>query len=219
MPHHIKKAKGKDGYYVYGVDGKRYSKSPMTLEKAKKQMAALNIAHAKKEGKVISVPTKVRKSKVMISHVPVKNEVIKDTATHSAAEHPIVKKSKTIEKAVEVASMAGKQGMHSPAGVLAPSVSETTGGGSGLANDAHWVSSVKSGGRITRAEKTEKTEKAEKPEAKTEEKMTTKQKQVAYMEYYKEGKKSSEVPAHLKRGYTTYYNKMMAGKPPKWHKD
>lgn len=232
MPYHIKKAKGKDGFYVYGVDGTRHSKAPMTLETAKKQMTALNIAHAKKEGAVISVPTKVRKSKVKISHHPAEHPIVKDKETHSA-EHPIVKKSKMLEKVVEVASMAGKHGVHSPAGVLAPSVSETTGGGSGLANDAHWVSSVHKGGRKTHVEKEEHKvakaehkaekaeEKAEKAEHKAEKagKMTTKEKQMAYMEYHKAGKKPSEVPGHHKRGYTTYHNKMMKGMPPKWHKD
>jgi hypothetical protein len=220
MPYHIKKAKGKDGFYVYGVDGKRHSKSPMTLEMAKKQMSALNIAHAKKEGKVISVPTKVRKHKVKISHHPAEHPIVKDKETHSA-EHPIVKKSKMIEKAVEVASMAGKHGMHSPAGVLAPAVSETTGGGSGLANDAHWVSAVHKGGRASHVEKTEHMVgkgKAEKVEHK-EGKMTTKEKQMAYMQYYREGKMPGDVPPHLKRGYTTYHKKVMRGEPPKWHKD
>ena len=219
MPYHIKKAKGKDGFYVYGVDGTRHSKSPLTLETANKQMTAMNIAHAKKEGKIISVPTKVRKSKVVISHHPAKHEMVKDTATHSVAEHPAVKKSKMLEKVVEVASMAGKHGVHSPAGVLAPLVSETTGGGSGLANDARWVSSVHSGGRASHVEKEEK--KAEKVEHKAEAggKMTTREKQKAYMEYYKEGKMPGDVPAHLKRGYTTYHRKVMRGEPPKWHKE
>jgi hypothetical protein len=200
MPYHLKKAKGKDGFYVYGVDGTRHSKVPLSLEMAKKQMSALNIAHAKKSGAIITTPRK--------PHRPVK-----DTKIHSIDEHPIVKKSKMIEKVVEVASMAGKHGMHSPAGVLSPLVSETTGGGSGLANDARWVSSVHSGGRKTQEEKAEKVEDQEKDT------MTTKQKQMAYMEYYKAGKMPNEVPAHLKRGYTTFHKRVMASKAPKWYKE
>ena len=181
MPYAIKKAKGKDGYYVYGVDGKRHSKEPMELEMAKKQMTALNIAHAKMEKGVIAPVKKVRKTKaVAVEVVPVKKprktkavavEVVpvkkpRKTKVEKAVEviavptkvvkkairSPIAKAKKVakavdVAKAVEVMTMTGKKGMHSPAGVLAPLVSETTGGGSGLANDAHWVSAVKSGGR------------------------------------------------------------------------
>ena len=144
MPYAIKKAKGKDGYYVYGMDGKRHSKEPMELETAKKQMTALNIAHAKMEHK--SKPTK---SKVVISPqviaVPTKNE--KKAIRNPVAKAKKVARAVETAKAVEVMGMSGKKGVHSPAGILAPLVAETTGGGSGLANDAHWVSAVKSGGR------------------------------------------------------------------------
>jgi len=79
MPYRIKKAKGKDGYYVYGAYGKRHSKEPMELEMAKKQITALNIAHAKKDVpvkkarktkskavEVIAVPTKIEKKEVIV---------------------------------------------------------------------------------------------------------------------------------------------------------
>jgi hypothetical protein len=45
MPYHIVKCVGmKNGYYVSDNTGKYYSKNPITLEKAKKQLIALNIA-------------------------------------------------------------------------------------------------------------------------------------------------------------------------------
>ena len=149
MPYAIKKAKGKDGYYVYGMDGKRHSKEPMELETAKKQMTALNIAHAKMEKGVIAPAKKSRKSKVVISPqviaVPTKNE--KKAIRNPVAKAKKVARAVETAKAVEVMGMSGKKGVQSPAGILAPLVAETTGGGSGLANDAHWVSAVKSGGR------------------------------------------------------------------------
>jgi hypothetical protein len=150
MPFLIKKAKGKDGYYVYGADGKRHSKEPMELEMAKKQMAALNIAHAKKEGVVIA-PKKTRKtkSKAVVIAVPTKIEKKEVVIRSPVAKAKKVARAVETAKAVELMSMTGKKGMHSPAGIVAPLVSETTGGGSGLANDAHWMSAVKSGGRKT----------------------------------------------------------------------
>ena len=150
MPYAIKKAKGKDGYYVYGMDGKRHSKEPMGLEMAKKQMTALNIAHAKKEGVVIA-PKKARKSKSkeVVIAVPTKIKEKQVVIRSPVAKAKKVAKVVETAKAVELMSMTGKKGMHSPAGIVSPLVAETTGGGSGLANDAHWMSSVKSGGRKT----------------------------------------------------------------------
>lgn len=37
-------------YYVVDEEGKKYSKKPLSKEKARKQMIALNMAHAKKKG-------------------------------------------------------------------------------------------------------------------------------------------------------------------------
>jgi hypothetical protein len=149
MPYHIMKAKGKDAYYVYDMEGKRHSKEPMELAMAKKQMVALNIAHARKMG--ADIP-KVHKAGV---------KVIKE---HPGAktEHKYSRHAKKVARAVEEAAhqkemkphsrftgsktdkamdMAEKvvQVMHSPDGMLSPVVSETTGGGSGLANDMQFI--------------------------------------------------------------------------------
>jgi hypothetical protein len=123
MPYRIKKAKGKDGYYVYGADGKRHSKEPMDLEMAKKQMAALNIAHAKKEGVVIAPVKKVRKSKSkdVVIAVPTKIEK-KEVVVRSP-----VAKAKKVARAVEVANIDSKKVMRPPMAV------EMTGG---LANNS-----------------------------------------------------------------------------------
>jgi len=53
MPYRIRKLPKKDLYKVYGEDGTPHSKEGLTLEMAKKQMTALNIAHARKEGHTI----------------------------------------------------------------------------------------------------------------------------------------------------------------------
>jgi hypothetical protein len=156
MPYHIMKAKGKDAYYVYDMEGKRHSKEPMELGVAKKQMAALNIAHAKKGAetpKVAKVP-KVRKASVEVitEHPGAKKEhkysrLAKKTATavEKAAKEKELKpytrftESKTdmaIDKAAKIVEK-----MHSPDGMLSPLVSETTGGGSGLANNKQFVES------------------------------------------------------------------------------
>jgi len=50
MPYKLKKVPGKDLYWVVGVDGTKHSKEGLSIEMAKKQMTALNIAHARKEG-------------------------------------------------------------------------------------------------------------------------------------------------------------------------
>jgi len=48
MPYHLVKVVGeKDAYYVKDSKGKYYSTKPLTLEQAKKQMVALNIALSK----------------------------------------------------------------------------------------------------------------------------------------------------------------------------
>lgn len=49
MPYHIRKQPN-DGYKVYGEDGTPHSKKGLPLARAKKQLIALNIAHAQKEG-------------------------------------------------------------------------------------------------------------------------------------------------------------------------
>jgi len=194
------------GYYVYGVDGTRHSKAPLSLEMAKKQMTALNIAHAKKMGKVIKTPNKPKHAKG-VKH-------------HSNPVHH----SKVVEKAVEFASMAGKSGMHSPAGVLSTLVSETTGGGSGLANDAHWVSAVKSGGRKTiHMEPMEHKTTMPRKEPMAEEsieghKMTATEKHKKMIMYYNEGKSVSEVPADCRLAYGRFYKAMKNDKPPAWYK-
>lgn len=207
MPYSIKKAKGKDGYYVYGEDKKRHSKKPMSLEMAKKQMTALNIAHAKKMGVKVAPP---KKQKTLIVH----SEPEKTGVHHT---------SKILEKAVELANMRGKEGIHSPAGVLAPLVSETTGGGSGLANDAHWVSAVKSGGRTVKAKheakETPMEEKKEHMSMPMGGKMTLAEKRKCYVEWYDEGKMPKEVEKSHRAGYSKFYKEMKEGKKPKWMKE
>ncbi len=236
MPYSIKKAKGKDGFYVYGADGKRHSKKPLTMSMAKKQMTALNIAHARKAGTKITVPNTPRKRNATLNPI------------HT---------SRTIEKAVELSNLQRKEGTHSPAGILAPLISETTGGGSGLANDARWVSAVKSGGPMTKApveekkapakapakekvsvaermakaraarKKHEKHEKAETPAEEAKEhmsmpmggKMTLAEKRKCYVEWYKEGKDPKEVQPDHRRGYVKFYKEMKEGKKPKWLKE
>jgi len=46
----LRKAPKRDLYWVVGEDGTHHSKDPLTMEQAKKQMTALNIAHARKMG-------------------------------------------------------------------------------------------------------------------------------------------------------------------------
>ena len=50
MPYRIKKAPLRDLYWVVAQDGTHMSIEPMPMERAKKQLIALNIAHAKKVG-------------------------------------------------------------------------------------------------------------------------------------------------------------------------
>jgi hypothetical protein len=147
------KAKGKDAYYVYDIEGKRHSKEPMELEMAKKQMAALNIAHAKKGADIPKAP-KVRKASVEIitEHPGAKKEhkysrLAKKTATaveRAAKEKELKPYTRYTESKTDMArDKAGKvvEKMHSPDGMLSPTVSETTGGGSGLANNKQFVES------------------------------------------------------------------------------
>lgn len=47
MPYHIRKLPHHDLYKVYGEDGKPHSHNGLTLEMAKRQLTALNIAYAK----------------------------------------------------------------------------------------------------------------------------------------------------------------------------
>jgi hypothetical protein len=50
MPYHLVKAKGLHRYFVAGEDGMAHSHKPMCMDVAKRQMIALNIAHARKMG-------------------------------------------------------------------------------------------------------------------------------------------------------------------------
>lgn len=49
MPYKLRKLPGKDLYKVYSEDGKPHSKEGLTLEMAKKQMTALNIAYSREK--------------------------------------------------------------------------------------------------------------------------------------------------------------------------
>jgi len=59
MPYKLRKAPKRDLYWVVGEDGTHHSKEPLTMEQAKKQMTALNIAHARKMG--YKIPTASKK--------------------------------------------------------------------------------------------------------------------------------------------------------------
>jgi hypothetical protein len=58
MPYHLVKAKGLHRYYVAGEDGQVHSHMPLTLDVAKRQMIAMNIAHARKMGNAIPMMKK-----------------------------------------------------------------------------------------------------------------------------------------------------------------
>jgi hypothetical protein len=49
MPYRLRKVPRKDLYWVVGQDGKHFSKEGLPLERAKKQMIALNIAYSKEK--------------------------------------------------------------------------------------------------------------------------------------------------------------------------
>lgn len=55
MPYHIEEVKG--GAFVVGPSGRK-SKEPLSMETAKKQRTALNIAKARSHGHVIPMPVK-----------------------------------------------------------------------------------------------------------------------------------------------------------------
>ena len=50
MPYKLRKAPNRNLYWVVNVEGRHLSHEPLPLATAKKQMIALNIAHAKKRG-------------------------------------------------------------------------------------------------------------------------------------------------------------------------
>lgn len=59
MPYKLVKAEGTDKYYVMTTDtGRLHSKEPMTKEMAKRQMTALNLAHAREKGYDVPAPKK-----------------------------------------------------------------------------------------------------------------------------------------------------------------
>lgn len=65
MPYRLVRAEGTDKYYVMTTDsGRLHSKQPMTKEMAKRQMTALNLAHAREKGYDVPPPLK-RKSDVI----------------------------------------------------------------------------------------------------------------------------------------------------------
>ena len=49
MPYRIKKAPGKNLYWVVGEDGKHHSLKPIPKERAEAQMRALYLAHRMKQ--------------------------------------------------------------------------------------------------------------------------------------------------------------------------
>ena len=69
MPYKLRKAPKRELYWVVGEDGKKHSVEPLPLETAKKQMTALNIAHARKVGHKIPPPVvKIPKKEFMKEH-------------------------------------------------------------------------------------------------------------------------------------------------------
>lgn len=56
MPYRLRKARGRELYWVESADGTKHSKDPLPLDTARKQMTALNIAHARKKGHKIPEP-------------------------------------------------------------------------------------------------------------------------------------------------------------------
>lgn len=58
MPYKLRKAPGHDLYWVISVNtGAKHSKDPLPLDRARRQMVALNIAHAREMGHV-TIPKK-----------------------------------------------------------------------------------------------------------------------------------------------------------------
>ena len=58
MPYKLRKAPGRDMYWVVSVDsGAKHSKEPLPLDRARRQMVALNIAYAREKGHV-TIPKK-----------------------------------------------------------------------------------------------------------------------------------------------------------------
>ena len=49
MPYTIKKAPGRNLYWVTKMDGSHLSHDPIPLERAKRQLAAVNIAYSKEK--------------------------------------------------------------------------------------------------------------------------------------------------------------------------
>jgi len=52
MPYKIRKAPNRNLYWVVAQDGRHMSHEPLTRTMAEKQLTALNIAHARKKGKM-----------------------------------------------------------------------------------------------------------------------------------------------------------------------
>ena len=64
MPYKLVRADGTDKYYVMTTDtGRLHSKEPMTKMMAKRQMTALNLAHAREKGYDVPSPLKRKVSK------------------------------------------------------------------------------------------------------------------------------------------------------------
>lgn len=70
MPYKLVRADGTDKYYVMTTDtGRLHSKEPMTKMMAKRQMTALNLAHAREKGYDVPPPERKRKrAPIVIPH-------------------------------------------------------------------------------------------------------------------------------------------------------
>lgn len=210
MPYRIKKSKDCDEYYVYGEDGKKHSKKPMKLEMAKKQMAALNIAHARKSGAVIPVPNKPKKSKVQImarAVEPSKEEKKKPLSM-----------DKMVENAVNLANVRSEKGIEHVSS-------------SGLANDAgqppkkapvrepvYYAKPIEVEEKQERSEEPEKTEKPEKQKKTAEPKKSLLARREYQVSRYNAGYLPKDVPKNERVSYARFFKAMERDAPPKWYK-
>jgi hypothetical protein len=52
MPYRLRKAPGRELYWVVAQDGTHLSKEPMPIERAKKQLTAVTLSYLRKIGKL-----------------------------------------------------------------------------------------------------------------------------------------------------------------------
>jgi hypothetical protein len=52
MPYRLRKAPGRELYWVVSEDGRHLSKDPMPIEKAKKQLTAVMLVYLREKGRI-----------------------------------------------------------------------------------------------------------------------------------------------------------------------